>query len=77
MYLLFIIVVVIILQAAGGLGLVREGGTLRVVLRAPEAIFPQFITFCKTDKQKQQTCYMGNKEIKKYNSTDLLNVSVA
>lgn len=59
LYLLFVIVVVIILQAAGGLGLVREGGTLRVVLGATEAIFPQFITFCKTDKQEQTNILYG------------------
>lgn len=46
-YLLVHVIIFIILQAADGLSRIREGGTLGVVLRAPEAIFPQLITFCR------------------------------
>lgn len=44
-YLLIIFINPVILQAAGGLNGVREGGTLRVVLGTPETIFPQLVTF--------------------------------
>lgn len=58
-YLLINVVILVVLQAAGGLCGVREGGTLRVVLRAPETIFPQLVTFCKMDGQNREMCYQG------------------
>lgn len=53
-HLLFVLVLIFILQAAAGVDAVREGGTLRVVLGAPETVFPQFVTFCTADKQNMQ-----------------------
>lgn len=60
-HLLIVVIVLIILQAAGGLCVVRKGGTLRVVLWAPETIFPQLVTFCRTDRNKE-TCYTDKKK---------------
>lgn len=51
-YLLVHVIIFILLQAADGLRRIREGGTLRVVLGAPEAIFPQLITFCRIVRNK-------------------------
>ena len=58
-YLLINVVILLVLQAAGGLCGVREGGTLRVVLRAPETIFPQLVAFCKMDGPNREMCYQG------------------
>lgn len=52
-YLLIIFIIPVILQAAGLNG-VREGGTLRVVLGAPETIFPQLVTFWRTKKETEK-----------------------
>lgn len=48
-HLFLVLVLVFILQAAARVDAVGECGTLRVVLGAPEAVFPQFVTFCTTD----------------------------
>lgn len=53
-YLLIIFIIPVILQAAGGLNGVREGGALRVVLGAPETIFPQLVTFWRTKKETEK-----------------------
>lgn len=69
-HLLIVVIVLIILQAAGGLCVVRKGGTLRVVLWAPETIFPQLVTFCRTDRNKE-TCYTDKKKKEDLNCADL------
>lgn len=43
-YLLIIVFIVFVLQAAGGLQGIGKDGALRVVLGAPKTIFPQFVT---------------------------------
>lgn len=66
-HLLIIVIVLIILQAADGLCGVRKCGTLRVVLGAPETIFPQLVTFCRRDGTKEN---MLSRQ-KDFNRTDL------
>lgn len=69
-HLLIIVIVLIILQAADGLCRVRKCGTLRVVLGAPETIFPQLVTFCRRDGTKEN---MLSRQ-KDFNRPDLLSL---
>lgn len=67
-HLLIIVIVLIILQAADGLCGARKRGTLRVVLGAPETIFPQLVTFCRRDQGTKENMLSRQKD---FNRTDL------